>query len=480
MIRNRLRDRARDQRGFTLVETVSAMFILLVGVLATAQIIDASSSANAANRQRDGATNLARELVEAARGVPYEKVSATGVTTALQSIPGLEDFPGSGYVIRRDGVGYTVVIDVCVMDDAKDGGGTRPSGATFCSNSVAPGTADKNPEDYKRVTVTTTWTRDGRQSRVVQSGVVNNPGSASGPAIRTLIPRGLTAPYVVTSSATSVIFDATTSSRPDAGNWLLDGTVKGPLIENGSTGLAWMFTWSIGPVDTGTLDGQYIVAAEAVRQGVSGPGRSETVVLNRRQPFAPQQVTGGRTNFGTVEIEWNANKERDIVGYQVVRVTPDDPDTVVCPLVTQQLVTTCVDTAPPDVANLGYVVYAYDRDPATGTPRAGDVSTPTLDVTKTNTAPFAPTNLGASRAGDIVTLSWQRPSPEDPDAGDAIEFYRVYRDGKALGDRYERWFDPRATPIWQDTRTGGLTHTYWVTAVDKNFAESPFLGPVTK
>ncbi len=74
MIRNRLRDRARDQRGFTLVETVSAMFILLVGVLATAQIIDASSSANAANRQRDGATNLARELVEAARGVPYEQV----------------------------------------------------------------------------------------------------------------------------------------------------------------------------------------------------------------------------------------------------------------------------------------------------------------------------------------------------------------------------------------------------------------------
>ncbi len=191
-------------------------------------------------------------------------------------------------------------------------------------------------------------------------------------------------------------------------------------------------------------------------------------------------MTGGRTNFGTVEIEWNANRERDIIGYQVVRVTPDDPDTVVCPLVTQQLVTTCVDTSPPDVPNLGYVVYAYDRDPLTGSPRAGDVSTPTLDVTKTNTAPFPPVNLSGTRAGDSVTLTWQRPSPEDPDAGDAIEFYRIYRDGKALTDRYERWFDPRANPIWQDTRTGGLTHTYWVTAVDENFAESPFLGPVTK
>ncbi len=300
-------------------------------------------------------------------------------------------------MIRRDGVDYTVVFDVCIMDDAKDGGGTRPSSATFCANSVAPGTADKNPEDYKRVTVTTTWTRDGRAvaSRAVRRRQQPRLGQRPGD------------PYADPARSDAAALrrdlerDDAWSSTPrpprgrTAGNWLLDGTVKGPLIENGSTGLAWMFTWNIGPVDTGTLDGQYIVAAEAVRQGVSGPGRSETVVLNRRQPFAPQQVTGGRTNFGTVEIEWNANKERDIIGYQVVRVTPDDPDTVVCPLVTQQLVTTCVDTAPPDVANLGYVVYAYDRDPATGTPRAGDVSTPTLDVTKTNTAPFAPTNLGA-------------------------------------------------------------------------------------
>jgi prepilin-type N-terminal cleavage/methylation domain-containing protein len=475
---NRHRHHARDERGFTLIETLSAMFILLVGVLATAQIIDASSHANAANRQRDGATNLARELVEAARGVPYETVSEPGVNAKLQEIPGLEDIADPGYVIRRNDVNYAIAIDVCIMDDGKDGGGSRPSSATFCPNSVAAGTEDKNPEDYKRVTVTLTWSRDGRTSRVVQSGVINNPGSASGPAIRTLIPRELTAPYAVITDATSVTVDVTTSSRPDAGNWLLDGTVKGPLIENGSTGLTWMFVWNLGPVDTGTLDGEYILAAEAVRQGVSGPGRSETIVLNRREPFAPQQVTGGRTNFGTVEIEWTANRERDIIGYQVVRVTAGEPDTVVCPLVTQQLLTTCVDTAPPDAEDVGYVVYAYDRNPETGSPRPGDPSEPPLTVTTTNTAPFPPTNPGADREGDVITLTWRRPAPEDLDAGDGIEFYRIYRDGKALGDRYERSFDAGPVVTWQDTRTGGLTHTYWITAVDEHYAESSFLGPI--
>ena len=475
------RQRAREERGFTLVETLAAMFILLVGVLSTAAIIDASSHANAATRQRDVATNVARELIEGARGIPYERVSEPGVNNALQAIPGLEDSPAPGYVIRRNGIDYTVAIDVCVMDDPKDGGGPRPSTATFCADSATPGTQDKNPEDYKRVTTTVTWRRDGRETRVVQNGIINNPGSASGPAIRTIIPRGYLAPFAITErDRNEVVVDITTSSKPTAINWLLDGTVQQPPPgETGNTGLTWAFTWNIGPVDNGTLDGAYILSAEAFNQyGVSGPGRQETVILNRREPFAPRQVTGGRTNFGPVEIEWTANAERDIIGYQVVRVTPDDPDVVVCPLATQKLTTTCTDPEPPDADLVEYEVYAYDRDPA-GAERVGNASE-TLEVTTDNLPPFPPTDLAATRTGDVVTLEWSRPSPEDPDAGDAVEFYRIYRDGQALSSRYERWFDTRAHVTWQDTQTGGLTHTYSVTAVDKHYAESPFLGPVSK
>jgi prepilin-type N-terminal cleavage/methylation domain-containing protein len=475
-----LRNRLGGAHGFTLVEVLAAMFVLLVGVLATAMLIDASSHANAATRQRDAATNVTRELIEGARSIPYDRISEPGVNAALQAIPGLEDAPGAGYVIRRNGVDYTVTLDVCVMDDPKDGGGPRAATSTFCPESVAPGTQDKNPEDYKRVRATITWKRDGHVSRVVQTGIVNNPGSASGPAIRSITPRGYVAPYAVTNeSTTTVVVDVATSSKPAAINWLLDGTIKQPPpVQNGTTGLAWVFTWNIGPVDTGTLDGEYILSAEAFNQyGVSGPGRQETVILNRRAPFAPTQVTGGRTSFGGVEIEWTANRERDIIGYEVRRIAPGTT-AVVCPLATQKLLTLCTDPAPPDAPEVQYVVYAYDRDPA-GEVREGDPSG-TLTVTKDNAAPFPPTNVTGERDGDTVRLTWQRPSPEDPDSGDGVEFYRIYRDGQALEDRYDRWFDSRPTASWEDTNTGGLTHTYWVRAVDKHYAESDFSNSVTK
>jgi prepilin-type N-terminal cleavage/methylation domain-containing protein len=474
---------ARDERGFTIIEVLAAMAILLVGILATAMVIDAASHANSRTRQRDAATNIARELIEGARGIPFERVSAPGVITALQAIPGLEDRPGSGYVIRRSGVDYTIAVDVCVMDDPKDGGGPRAATETFCSNSAPPGTQDRNPEDYKRVTTTITWNAGGR-GRLVQSGIINNPGSANGPAIRSIRPVGYTAPYVVTgltpeTAPTAVAVDITTSSQPAAINWLLDGSVKQPApVSTGTTGLTWRFTWNIGPVEGGTLDGAYILSAEAFNQyGVSGPGRQETVTLNRRQPFQPRHVTGGRTGLGTVEIEWTANSERDIIGYQVFRVTPG-PAQLVCALAIQKLSTTCVDPSPPDVDLLEYDVYAYDRD-TSGQVRAGDNSE-TLQVTRDNRAPFPPTGLIATRAGDVVTLQWSRPAPEDPDTGDGVEFYRIYRDGQALGNRYDRWFDSRPQVIWEDTNTGGLQHSYSVTAVDKHFAESPFVGPVTR
>jgi hypothetical protein len=284
---------------------------------------------------------------------------------------------------------------------------------------------------------------------------------------------------VVSNPATnSIVVDITTSSVPSTIKWLLDGTTQPAApVANGASGAAWMFTWSLGDVATGLLDGDYILSAEAFNQyGVSGPGRQETVILNRRQPFKPTQVTGGRSNFGTVEIEWSANSERDIIGYEVYRQGSATP---VCALQTLQLDTLCVDPSPPNSAVVNYWVVAYDKDPVTGLPRAGDQSN-TLAVVKDNNPPFGPTNLVGTRSGNgSVTLTWERPSPEDPDALDGVEFYRIYRDGQALGDRYERWFDPAATVTWHDAATGGLPHSYSVTAVDRHYAESPFLGPVS-
>jgi prepilin-type N-terminal cleavage/methylation domain-containing protein len=471
----RLTPSRRADAGFTLVEVMVASFVLLIGLLSAYSLLDAANGATVRTRDSDRATNLTRELIEGARSVPYEKVSSPGVIAELQNLPGLEDVDAGAYTIRRGGITFAIGVDVCVMDDPKDGGGPRPTTATFCANSAPVGTADKNPEDYKRVTVSVTWTEGGNTRTSRQTGIINNPGSASGPAIRSLAPVGYAAPFQVTNNVASVKFDVTTSSKPATLSWLLDGTRQtGAMSQNGTSGLAWQFDWAISSLD----DGQYVIAAEAADvYGVSGPGRQETVTLNRFVPRAPIQVTGGRTAFGTVEIEWTANSERDVVGYQVFRVGAASP---VCEITAQKLDTFCTDHSPPGDAQLEYYVRAYDKDP-TGALRASADSAHLL-VRKDNAAPYPVTGLTLTGlANGDVKLTWQRPAPEDPDVGDAISFYRIYRGGTALGNRFDRYFDSSGNPTvsWTDTDTDGQPHSYWVTAVDQQYRESVVVGPVT-
>jgi type II secretory pathway pseudopilin PulG len=468
------RDLRDDTRGFTLIEVLVASFVLIVGVLATLTLFESANRATVTTRAREGATNLARELVEGARSIAYEELNSGAIAPELQKLPGLEDSAVGGvYTIERRGTLYTITPTVCTMDDAKDGGGARPSGLTFCADSVAPGTTDKNPEDYRRVALTVTWQRNGKTRTVSQSGIVNNPGSATGPAVRTLFVDSTPAPYEITStSGTPLLMKLTTSSKPTVVTWSLDGSVQptAPTAVD-ATLLLWQFNWPIAGID----DGPYLVSAEAFNQyGVSGPGRTETVTLNRFLPRKPNQLAGGRTIFNTVELEWAANTERDIVGYEVERT---NDGATICALATQKLDTFCTDTAPLSADPLFYRVRAYDKTPGTGTPRAGPWSD-TLTVVTSNRAPNAPTITQATKAGAVVTLKWKRPSPEDPDpAPDGVAFYRVYRDGVLQANRYDRWFDGATVVTWQDSRTGGLAHVYWVTAVDTHFAESAFAGP---
>ena len=467
-----LRNRLRDERGFTLTEVLVASFVLTLGVLATLTLLSGANRATASTQSRQAAVNLGRELVEGARGLTYDKLTDTGIDAELQAIPGLQDTPlGGAYQIKRRGVLYTVEASVCIMDDAKDGGGSRPSGLTFCTDSGAAGTADKNPEDYKRVTVKLTWKRDGLTKTVTQTGLVNNPGSATGPAVRSIIVLGTPAPYEITSTAPAVPMQLTTSSKPVTINWSVDGSVQPSApTQSGTTGLVWNFDWTVSTIE----DGPYLISAEAFNQyGVSGPSRTETVTLNRYLPKAPSRVAGGRTKFGTVEIEWAANTERDIIGYQVRRL---NDDTIVCSLATQKLDTICTDTAPPAGDPLQYEVVAYDKAPVSGTPRPGTATN--LTVTAGNNAPFEPELISAATAGGVVTLKWKRPNPEDLDPGDGVAFYRIYRDGTQLANRYDRWYDNANTVTWTDIATGGLPHEYWITAVDQSYLESPFVHAV--
>ena len=87
------------QAGLTIVETMVAMMLLLVGVLGTVSLIDVSNTSAANSRARDGATNLARELLENAHDTSYSQVAATStwLNPTMQGLSG-----GSGSVTNPD------------------------------------------------------------------------------------------------------------------------------------------------------------------------------------------------------------------------------------------------------------------------------------------------------------------------------------------------------------------------------------------
>jgi Tfp pilus assembly protein PilV len=472
------------EAGFTIIEVLVAATVLVIGIGATLALLNAANATTSVTRGREGATNLARELTEAARGIPYARISTGSLASTLQAQPGLQNSGAPpAYTVRRRNFTYTITLSSCIMDDARDGGGDQ-SGGGFCSDSVAQnaagpvGGADKNPEDYKRVTANVSWTQATQTRSVRQTAVVNNPGSAGGPAVRALSLQSFTNPppqltldpstpgYVASQKVT---INFTTSSRPQTANWTLDGVAMKPAPIADATGVAWSATWDYASLD----DGTYVVGAEAYdRYGVSGPGRSLNVTLNRYPPRKVLRLAGGRVTVGGstfVELEWSANTERDIVGYRVYRRPSSGAPIEVCAL---QSATTCRDSSAPATGDLTYYAVAYDNGPA-GALRAGTASDD-LTVVESNTPPSAVINLTATANGNgTTTLKWTRPpSPADPDPGDGIDFYRVYRDGLSVDDRVARWYDGNGSVVWIDTLPAGLVHTYYVTAVDQHFAES--------
>jgi prepilin-type N-terminal cleavage/methylation domain-containing protein len=483
-----LSQRVTRTDGFTLIEVLIAMAVLLIGVLGTLTIIDRANARTVSTRSHEAAVNMARELLEGARSVPFANLTPATIEGQMQALPGLaDDGAPAGWTIRRRGVTFTVDASVCTFDDARDELGSHSAG-NFCSDSGA-GTLDKNPEDYRRVTVTVSWTDRGVDRQVHESLLVNNPGSAGAPAARTLdiddadAAKSSTTNQVTSDADNKLRFTLTTSSRPTTLHWLLDGTSQEPITSG--SGLSWNFEWSLGPadIDGSVVDGTYVVSAEAFDSyGVAGPSRSLTVSLNRTPPDKVTGVAGGRTGDPAqpqnqvVDLEWLPSRERDIVGYSVERVDAANNVVEVCARKDQ---TTCIDGNPPVQDGLKYYVYAWDTDPVSGQPRKGPYASDALVVRLGNNPPNPPTAVTAAvQADGSVQLNWLRPVPDDPDAGDKVAFYRIYRDGTAYDARYAAWIDSGLTVQFIDGNTGGTAHEYWVTAVDTNYAESPAVKAV--
>jgi Tfp pilus assembly protein PilV len=459
------RHRARGDDGFGLVEVVVACFVLLVGMLGVLTVLDGSVRMTASNNQQVAATNLARELVEATRGLDYDDMASTTTQARLQA-----DGFGSGtpWTIERSGVTYTVTATSCTYDDPADKlAATPPAGV--CTPQPAGSSGDANGDDFRRTTFGVAWTGSAGPRSVTQTTLVVNPSGGLGPRVLSLSPVTQT----ITSNVTSASVSWTTTPA-EVLRWVVDDGASGGSVVGATS---FTSSWGIGSSGSGTevLDGSYQLTAQPFDDlGVAGEARRANVVLNRRQPYAPPSLVGGHdTRLNDwVEFEWTANRERDVLGYRVIwaganLVYGDFDDVQVCPTVAEgpllgPATTTCVDRSPPVGATRYYVV-ALDRDPANAL-RAGDRRT--LAIAAPGPRPHAPISLAVVTVGGQPLLTWLPPL-----LGGA-SFYRIYRDG----DRYDRTSAGALT--YTDSSPGSGGHSYWVTAVDSAFNESDVVGPL--
>jgi type IV pilus modification protein PilV len=131
------------EAGFTIVEVMVAVTMLAIGVLAMLVMIQGSLSSTRRTVAREQATNLARELVERSREIPYATTTTSAAPAALAAkLPESPAVSGSSFAVQRRNITYSVTVSACSIDDPTDGAGVGD--ATFCDaplNSTGPGSA---------------------------------------------------------------------------------------------------------------------------------------------------------------------------------------------------------------------------------------------------------------------------------------------------------------------------------------------------
>ena len=135
--------RWRGEDGFTLVEILVAIVLLVIGVLAMLVMVEGGLTSTSRTTAREQATNLARDLVERSRQVPYASTTLAAAPAALAAaLPEAPTVSGGTFVVRRRNIDYTVTVTACSIDSPLDGAGLGDT--TFCDNpsaSTGPGSS---------------------------------------------------------------------------------------------------------------------------------------------------------------------------------------------------------------------------------------------------------------------------------------------------------------------------------------------------
>jgi len=469
----RLTALVRGQAGFTIVEVLVAIIVLVIGILGALALINTANATTVANKARTGGVNLAREVADGSRAiqetVSYSQLSdgcpepsspgnpcptSSPIVAALQAQPGLApaaSSPPGEWTIEREDITYNVTVSVCALDEPSDGFGSHATDGPFCADVAAAGTTDREPDDYRRLIVDVTWagTRGSQETRAVallQSDGVN------GPAVTCLRPTSSPCPATTTPlvlTGTTLQFTATTSGPVQRLVWYVDGAFKGTVTPTGGTAT---FTWDLGTSGSAgsVFDGTYEISAAAFDvNGKSGTTGSVSVQVNRRAPVAPggfvagrNTMIGGNANIGGVDLDWLPVPDQDVLYYRIYRKVgtanaallattsgssitsytdrnaPANPSVWVAPCVTRL----------PAASDLRYYVVAVDQNGAS--PRQG-AQTASVEVNACNTPPKNPpdgTLTLTENANGTNTLAGALPAvPTDLDVDDSVVAVRIYR-----------------------------------------------------
>lgn len=120
-----------------MVEILVAMVLLVIGVLSMLVMVEGGLKSTSRTTAREQATNLARDLVERARQVPYATTTTAAAPAALAAtLPENPSVTGTSFVVRRRNINYTVTVSACSIDSPSDGAGVGDT--SFCD--VSDGT----------------------------------------------------------------------------------------------------------------------------------------------------------------------------------------------------------------------------------------------------------------------------------------------------------------------------------------------------
>jgi Tfp pilus assembly protein PilV len=519
--------RVGQEGGFTIVEVMVASVVLIVGLGALMEMLITADHVISNTRYRQEETSIAREVLEDARGLAYSSIIQSSIASSLQpTVPG-STVSGSNLIVTRSispstasGVRFKVTFTACSLDSPSDGYGNHDSapvsGGSWCADVASNGTTDSNPDDYKRVSVTVK--RVGFSTPTVQQTVLIYQLPQNGPAVSCLsTTSNCPGSNVTVTSGSSLTFNVTTTSSAFRIQWLVNGnTPASSQIGGGGvdpytpSGTGSTFTWSYPTTTyngtTYTIDGTYTITAVAYdAEGNSGTRSSLQVTVNEHTVLPPATVTAGWNDLmGGVDVQWLPSVDQDVQYYQVWHKYGNLPAVQVATCGTSGNVsgTSCTDTsavltaeAPPLAALRPtclnpqqsytttdyYYVVGWDTDPSTGNPRASTFSSPQSDANLCNHQPNKPTGLTATASGSTVQLSWTAPSPGDPDTGDSIQDWRIYRWDPSggmtdPGSRYQLIGTSSSSPVTSYTDTSpdpnGTAENYCVTSVDTRLNES--------